>query len=119
MPKPKREGDFGRLESTESRSEVRAGFPESMEPRIEVRIPPPPLPGPAELKGRRAVAEDEFRPVTGGDCGRASMEEGLIVLFIVYFPALGVEGRLFLKLLEESLSFLNTLGLTTDFFSLA
>lgn len=63
LPKPNREGDFGRFESIESRRVVRAGLPESMESRIDVRIPL--LPGPTELNGRRAVEPvgDDVRPL--------------------------------------------------------
>lgn len=61
--KPNREGDFARFESIDPRRVVRAGFPESMESRIDVRIPLPP--GPAELNGRRAMEPvgDDVRPL--------------------------------------------------------
>lgn len=63
LPKPNREGDFGRFESIDPRRVVRAGLPESMESRIDVRIPLPP--GPTELNGRRAMEPegDDVRPL--------------------------------------------------------
>lgn len=80
-----------------------------------------PPPGPTELKGRRAAepAGDDVRalnePVVCRDCDPASIDCGLIVRFMLYLPALDVERRSFLKLLDESLSFRNTLGFTAGF----
>lgn len=115
FPNPKREGDFGRLESIDDpRSDVRvAGLLEFEESRIDVRIVPPP--GPTELNGRRAIdpAGDVVRALTEvvrfvGS--RASTDDGLIVRFIVYLTDEGALERSFLKLLEESLSFRRSMG---------
>lgn len=121
LPKPNREGDFGRFESSDPRTVARAGFPESIESRIDVRIPL--APGPTELNGRRAMepAGDDVRPLNdwlvARDWGRASTDEGLIVRFMLYLfeVELGVEDRAFLKLLEESLSFRPNLGFAIGF----
>ena len=120
LPKPKREGDFVRLESIDDpRRDVRAaGLLESVESRMEVRIPPPP--GPTELKGRRAAgpAGKDVRALIDPVTTPESMDEGLIVRFMLYLLLLGVVGRVFLKLLDESLSFRSILGFVAGVFFL-